>query len=229
LLLGNKFQINNIIKKKHKIQLLIDQGESQHLDFKFEVSDAAKIARTLVAFANTKGGKLLIGVKDNGKISGIRSEEEYYMLENAATRYCEPEINFSSKEWNLDGKKVLEISIPQSHIIPHRAPDHNDKMKAYIRIDDQNILANGIQMKIWQKGNTNKEIKFVYSNEAKKLLDLFNIHKYLSLKQIIDEINLSRYKTENLLAELIIMKVILMDVGEHTSLFRINETLENDY
>ncbi|MCK4854687.1 MAG: ATP-binding protein, partial [Bacteroidales bacterium] len=60
------------------------------LDFKFEISDARKIARTLVAFSNTDGGKLLIGVKDNGKIAGIRSEEEYHMLEAAAELYCRP-------------------------------------------------------------------------------------------------------------------------------------------
>ena len=46
------------------IQNLIEQGENQMLDFKFEISDARKIARTLVAFSNTDGGKLLIGVKD---------------------------------------------------------------------------------------------------------------------------------------------------------------------
>ena len=75
------------------------------MDFKFEISDAAKIARSLVAFANTEGGKLLIGVKDNGAIAGVRSEEEFYMLQNAAHRFCQPEVHFTSKEWVLEGKK----------------------------------------------------------------------------------------------------------------------------
>jgi len=70
------------MKKQHPIKILIAQGEHQQLDFKFEISDAAKIARSLVAFANTDGGKLLIGVKDNGVIAGVRSEEEKFMIEN---------------------------------------------------------------------------------------------------------------------------------------------------
>lgn len=78
------------MKKKHPIEELIAQGECQQLDFKFEVSDSKKIARTLSAFANTDGGRLLIGVKDNGSISGIRSEEEYYMIEAASEMYCRP-------------------------------------------------------------------------------------------------------------------------------------------
>ena len=47
------------------VQQMIEEGE-QTQDFKMRIDDAAKIARTLVAFANTDGGRLLIGVKDNG-------------------------------------------------------------------------------------------------------------------------------------------------------------------
>ena len=66
------------------IHALIAEGEHQQQDFKFEISDARKIAKTLSAFANTDGGRLLIGVKDNGRIAGVRSEEEKYMIEAAA-------------------------------------------------------------------------------------------------------------------------------------------------
>ena len=70
------------------IQRLISEGEHVHQDFKFEISDARKIAKSISAFANTEGGRLLVGVKDNGKIAGVRSEEEIYMIEAAAQRYC---------------------------------------------------------------------------------------------------------------------------------------------
>ena len=63
------------------IRQLVSEGEHCHQDFKFEISDARKIARSLSAFANTEGGRLLVGVKDNGKIAGIRSEEEIYMID----------------------------------------------------------------------------------------------------------------------------------------------------
>lgn len=65
------------------IRQLVSEGEHCHQDFKFEISDARKIARSLSAFANTEGGRLLIGVKDNGKIAGVRSDEEIYL--NSAT------------------------------------------------------------------------------------------------------------------------------------------------
>ena len=81
----------------HPILNLIRQGEGETLDFKKIVPGAMKIAKTIVSFANTKGGKLLIGVNDNGTISGVRGFEEKYVLETAAAIYCKPEINLEIK------------------------------------------------------------------------------------------------------------------------------------
>jgi len=142
-----------LAKQKNIITKLIEQGEGLKLDFKFEVSDAAKIARSLTAFANTVGGVLLIGVNDDGSISGIKSEEELFMIEKAASNFCFPPVVFSSRNWRINGKNVLKIDIPKSIIAPHKAPDHNNELKVFVRIDDQNMLANGIQMKIWKKLN----------------------------------------------------------------------------
>ena len=140
------------------IQKLIKEGEHQMLDFKFEISDSKKIARTLVAFANTDGGRLLIGVKDNGNISGIRSEEEKFMIQTAAESFCQPEVKFEAKEWNVNGKTVLEVIVPKSNYHKHRAPDHNDSYKVYTRVKDQNILADAILLKIWKYQNNKMKL-----------------------------------------------------------------------
>ncbi len=148
------------------------------------------------------------------------------MLDNAATRFCKPEVVFTSKEWNIKGKKVLEVIISKSDTIPHRTPDHNEKMKAYIRVKDQNILANGIQMKIWHRDNSNKEIKFIYSEDVRKVLGLFNKFETLTIKQLLAEVNLSRFKLESMLCELIRINIINMTVGETSASFHLNETPE---
>ena len=92
------------------IRQLVSEGEHCHQDFKFEISDARKIARSLSAFANTEGGRLLIGVKDNGKIAGVRSDEEIYMIEAAATMYCKPKVELETQTYKVEGKTVLEIT-----------------------------------------------------------------------------------------------------------------------
>jgi predicted HTH transcriptional regulator len=55
----------------------------------------------MVAFANTDGGRLLLGIRDNGSVAGIQSEEEYYMAEAAAKLYSKPPINFEMININI--------------------------------------------------------------------------------------------------------------------------------
>ena len=96
------------------IHALIAEGEHQQQDFKFEISDARKIAKTLSAFANTDGGRLLIGVKDNGKIAGVRSDEEKYMIEAAAQLYCQPKVHYSMQTFHVEGRSVLVVQIEET-------------------------------------------------------------------------------------------------------------------
>ena len=53
--------------KRHLLNL-ISEGEHQQQDFKYRVTDACKLAKSVSAFANTNGGRLLIGVRDDGHL-----------------------------------------------------------------------------------------------------------------------------------------------------------------
>lgn len=215
-----------VLKKQHYIKELISQGEGLHLDFKFEVSDAPKIARSLVAFANTDGGKLLIGVNDEGIIKGIRSAEENFMIENAATNYCQPKVQFRSKEWNIKGKRVLEIDIPFSKDYPHKAPDQNGHYKAYIRYDDQNILADSILIKIWNKEKSLKDIQLVYTEELKSILSFIVKNEPVNVDDLRRHFNLSKFKAEHVLSDLIIFDVLKMEVSDTTINFYLTDPQE---
>lgn len=115
------------------LQQLIAEGEHQQQDFKFEISDARKIARSLSAFSNTDGGRLLIGVKDNGRIAGVRSEEEIYMIEAAAKLYCRPNVEIGVQTYEVDGKTVLVAEIPKAEQKPVQVQDETGKYLAYVR------------------------------------------------------------------------------------------------
>jgi len=205
--------------KHHPVLRRIAQGEGLHLDFKFEISDAPKIARSLSAFANTDGGTLLIGVKDNGKISGIRSEEEFYMIQNAAMRYCKPEVYFLSKEWLIEGKKILEITIPKGPQPPYKATDPHGRFRAYIRVNDENILAGGVQMKIWQQRKSRKAIRFSNSMEEKILLRCLPAGEMISLARLKKKCGLSPYKIEKMLADFILLELVNMEITSEDSFF----------
>ena len=205
------------------IRDLIRQGEHQQLDFKFEITDSKKIARSMVAFANTDGGKLLVGVKDNGKIAGIRSDEEYYMLEAAANMYCKPTINFEVHPWTIEGKTILEVDIPKSQNIPHYAPDQNDKWKVYVRSGDQNRLANSVLLKLWKRKKTMKGTLIKYSEKEKTLLNYLKDNEAVSLNMVRKLTGLSKFKAELILVNLLAIEVLDLIFDENGALYSLKK------
>ena len=205
------------------IQKLIEEGEHQMLDFKFEISDCKKISRSLVAFANTDGGRLLIGVNDNGVISGIRSEEEKHMIQTASEMYCIPNVNFQAKEWNINGKTVLEIIVPKSKYHKHKAPDHNNIYKVYIRVKDQNILADGILLKIWKYQNNKQEVRVTFTESEMFLLKYLNDNKRITLKEFMKAAKISKKEAEKTLVNFTLINMLKLEITEKVIFFSLNE------
>ncbi|MDD4515142.1 ATP-binding protein [Massilibacteroides sp.] len=189
--------------KKHPIEILIEQGEHQQLDFKFEVSDSKKIARTLSAFANTDGGRLLIGVKDNGVIAGVRSEEEYYMIEAASHLYTKPEVKFTARKWEINGKTVLEVYIPPAEGVPYLAPDKQDEYKAYIRVKDENILANEVLVLAWEKRKQTNGTLLKLTKPVERLFHYLDNHPHISTNQFCRIGRINYYTAKNILSDLL--------------------------
>ena len=127
------------MEDKRYLISLIKEGEHQQQDFKYRVSDACKLAKSVSAFANTDGGRLLIGVRDDGHLSGVRSEEEIYMMHQAAYKYCRPEASIKFDTYHIEGRTIVIATVPPSDKRPVFAIDEDGKTRAYIRIADENI------------------------------------------------------------------------------------------
>lgn len=203
------------------IYALIAEGEHQRQDFKFEISDARKIARTLSAFANTNGGRLLIGVKDNGKVAGVRSDEEKYMIEAAAQLYCLPEVSYSMKTFHVEGRSVLVVQIDESEKKPIYAKDENGKPLAYIRIKDENILATSVHLRVWQQSESPAGELIQYTEREQLLLDLLEQTDSLSLNRYCRQAKLSRRAAEHLLAKFIRFGIVQPVFENHKFYFRL--------
>jgi predicted HTH transcriptional regulator len=211
----------------HNLFRLIDEGEHQQQDFKYCINDSKKIAKSLVAFANTDGGRLLIGIKDNGRIAGIKSDEEFYMVEAAAKIYSKPAITFLTKQWPVNGKTVLEIQIAPSNEKPHFAKDENGKWLAYIRSADENLLAHKIQIEVWKKQKSSKGIYFSYSDDEKFLIEYLQKNSSISFSKFIRTAHISRKKAEDILSNFVIMDVISMNSGKEGTTFYLNEKFQD--
>ena len=201
--------------------MLIAEGEHQRQDFKFEISDARKIAKTLSAFANTDGGRLLIGVKDNGKIAGVRSDEEQYMIEAAAQMYCQPEVNYTMQTFQAEGRSVLVVQIEESLQNPVYAKDETGKPLAYLRIKDENILATPVHLRVLQQSGSPRGELITYTEREQLLLDLLEENDSLSLNRYCRLARLSRRAAEHLLAKFIRFDIVEPVFEGHKFHFRL--------
>lgn len=205
------------------IQKLILEGEHQQLDFKFEISDSKKIARSLVAFANTDGGRLLVGVKDNGAIAGVRSDEEINMIEAASQMYCVPEVLYETHEWVINGKCVLEVIVPPSKKIKHKALDKNNEYKIFVRSKDKNLVADPILLKVWKKQNNSCEARVNFTETEMILLKYLTDHKKITLDEFRNLARIKKKTAETILINFILMGIILMEMTEKNTFFNLND------
>lgn len=202
------------------IKSLILQGEGVMLDFKKTITSTEKIAKSLVAFANNKGGKLLIGVADDGRIKGVKSEEEEkYMILTAAHQFCKPAIEPQFEEIYVDDKLVLVVDIPKSDTKPHYALDDQKKWWAYIRIDDKSVLASKIIIDVLKNEHKQTGVFISYSDSEKKLLQYLDENDKITLKQFSKLLRSSFKQAQKILVNLILTNVIQIHTSEKEEYF----------
>lgn len=161
----------------HPLEKMIAEGEHLHQDFKYFLSDARKIARSLAAFANTDGGRLLIGVKDNGRVVGIKNEEDIHMIEAAAQVFCSPEVDYEPFIWEYGSKRVLEVRIAPSPRAPHSAPAEDGSRQVYIRKADENKVASAVERRYLELKFSVEPLNLAIGRPQQRILDYFATNK----------------------------------------------------
>ena len=206
---------------KQYLLSLIREGEHQQQDFKYRVVDARKLAKSVSAFANTDGGRLLIGVRDDGHLSGVRSEEEIYMMHQAAYKFCMPEASIKFDTYHVDKRTIVIATIPPSTNRPICALEDDGCKRAYIRINDENIVASPVHLALWREDQKPKGTIMTYDNTVRQLLDAMQGRQ--TLNQIVRRSQLPRHKVITLLARLIHFHIIQWDYSDQQFLFYLRD------
>lgn len=207
---------------------LIREGEHQQQDFKYRVADAAKLAKSVSAFANTDGGRLLIGVRDDGNLSGVRSEEEIFMMHQAAWKYCRPQASIKFDTYHIDGHTIVIATVPPSERKPVCALNEEGLQRAYIRITDENIVASPVHLAIWREQQSERGTMMTYTDNVRQLLRSMDTQnpegmpQHFTLNQLVRRSRLPRPKVITLLARLIRFGVARMDYYDQQFLFSLS-------
>ena len=197
------------IKGKYYIAKLIAEGEHENQDFKFSISDARKIARSISAFANNSGGRLLIGVKDSGAIAGVRNEEDIYVVEAAAQIYCRPAQELTFTAFAAEGGAVvIRAEIPASPERPVQAQEPDGTWRAYYRVKDENIVAHPLMVRAWQQERSGDALTISLSDAEERVMAYLRSVESASLNDIMIGAKVSKPTAEQVIVRLAALHIL---------------------
>lgn len=184
---------------------LIREGEGQMLEFKRTINSLEKIAKTMSALANSRGGDILVGVEDNGRLVGVNVEEEIFMIEQAAEFYCKPAVAVMCHEVEMDDVFILHVEVLESEVKPHHCIDTHGLWRCYVRSGDQCLMAADSVIKSMrdQTALREGEGRRLYTANELKLMEYLNARKKITVKDYAKLINVSKRRAGRILIDLI--------------------------
>lgn len=209
---------------RKKVLELIEQGESLTVEFKQRFSSYEKIAKEMIAFANTHGGFILLGVDDDKSLYGLESEKaDTDLIEETAEKYCEPAVKYQIEWFEINRKDVLAVQIFESRNKPHRIQDYKTNLdlntaQVYVRINDKSVLASKEMIKILQSRTNEKPLShYAVGDQEKIVFNYLDKNETITVKELSKTANLSERRASRTLIKLVRANLLLIhqkDNGE---------------
>jgi predicted HTH transcriptional regulator len=215
---------------------LIEEGEGFEVEFKRKVSTPEKIARTMIALANTKGGHILFGVDDDGSIIGVESEKsEVDLIREAGTVFCDPEILPEIDIVPFNGKDVIVAYVAQSDDKPHSYTGENgngqgngngngqghadDHTRVFIRVNDKTVMASQEVVKILRAERADAPpVRLEFGDNEKRLFRYLDEYERITTREFSRLVNISEQRATRILVSLV-----------RTGVMRIHTLERHDY
>ncbi|MFA7420181.1 MAG: ATP-binding protein [Melioribacteraceae bacterium] len=207
---------------RKKVLEMIDSGEGLNVEYKQRFSSHEKIAKEIIAFANTRGGFLLIGVDDNRKIYGIAGEKgDNDLIREVAEKYCEPKVDINLECMNIEKKDILVVEIPESNNKPHRIQDYKTSLdlntaSVYVRVNDKSVLASKEMIKILQTNARGKSLEHYEVGSSEKAVFVFlDKNEKITVKELGKLANISDRRASRTLIKLVRANILLIHTKDN--------------
>jgi predicted HTH transcriptional regulator len=205
-----------------KFTELVDAGEGLTVEFKRKVSTPQKIARELIAFANTSGGVVLFGIDDDKSVVGVESEKgEMALIEEAAAMCSDPPIPHEVTIFNVRGKDVICVEVAESRVKPHFLVDEGDEeRKAYVRVGEHSIQASAEMIKVLRhQSGVGGPVRLMVGEAERRLFAYFETHERITVKEYAALINVSERRASRLLIRLLRAGLLAIHTIEKSDYF----------
>jgi predicted HTH transcriptional regulator len=213
---GNEEKARSFEELKKKVR----QGEGLTLEFKFKAKYPDKIIKEIVAFANTCGGELMIGVDDDGIITGLKfTDEEEFVLVREMERSISPHVKYSIERIRLaNEKEVLVFHIPESDLKPHKVENGT----VYVRHKDQSIQASKEIREILKGLRKDKDLRFNYGDKERVLMTYLTRNKNITLSQFAEIAGINKKVASRTMVLMVLTNVLSYEAKEDEDVFYLN-------
>ncbi|WP_412067310.1 helix-turn-helix domain-containing protein [Rubrivirga sp. IMCC43871] len=173
------------------LRRLAAMGEGRHLEFKNRVPRPERIAREVIALANTAGGKVLLGVDDDGTVIGVKdAQEEFFALQQALADRILPPVDLGFEPVRVSRtREALVVHVPASpdrpHVLkPDRRPDGTlPKQRAFVRVADQSVEASKEAVALMRAEARGDAVTFTFGEPERKLLAYLERHERITVRE----------------------------------------------
>lgn len=165
---------------------MVSRGESLTLEFKKRVPTPERLAKEVIALANTAGGHVFIGVDDDGTVSGLRdANEEEFALREALDLFCDPPVAFSTERVPISNKRdVLIVSVPLSEVRPHfLIGNGTERGTAYVRVDEMSVEASREAVRLMRHREEGPGVQFTFGDRERLLLRYLDAYGRITVAQ----------------------------------------------
>jgi predicted HTH transcriptional regulator len=208
--------------RHRELLLLIEEGENIQVEFKRKFSTHDKIAREMIAFANTKGGYVLFGIDDDKKIVGVESEKETYeLVKDAALNYCEPPLKYFIEYREIESKEIVIVSVPESTLKPHRLQDYKSELDITtaivpIRVNDKSVQASKEMIRIFRAQSNQAALKkYVLGQNEKTVFEYLSKVERISVKELSNLVNISERRASRTLVKMVRANLLMINTKDN--------------
>lgn len=172
----------------HDLKRYVSFGEGFHIEFKRRAPQPERLAKEVIALANARGGKLFVGVDDDGTIRGVRDvEEERFALRQALDAHCDPPVAVTILAVEVSRRReVLVVDVPESPEKPHylvNAVNGSGRARTpYVRVADQSIEASREAVRLMKHERAPTDVRFEFGDKERALMRYLDRHEQITVE-----------------------------------------------
>jgi predicted HTH transcriptional regulator len=204
------------------VRRLVAAGEGSAIEFKRRVPSSERIAKEIVALANSGGGTLLLGVDDDGTIRGVRdAEEEMYALRTALESHCRPKVSMHIDRAAVTQRRdVIVVRVPSSSRKPHFVVSEG-RRTAYVRIEDRSVEASREVTALMRASRSKRDVWFEFGEHEQALMRYLEHYGRITVRQFARLAGISHRRASSTLVRLATANVLVLHARDDEDIFTV--------